>query len=77
MTVDEIEDFVRHWNSLANIRDVEFLAMPRLAAIAETAWSPQEARDWNDFRTRLAAQAPRWTAMGVNFYRDPEVRWGR
>jgi hexosaminidase len=59
----------------ANMRDVEFLAMPRLAAIAEVAWSPQEARDWEEFRARLGAQAPRWTALGINFYRAPDVPW--
>ena len=61
--------------TLANIRDVEFLAMPRLAAIAEVAWSPQRGRDWEAFRLRLAQQAPRWTAMGINFYRAPEIPW--
>jgi hexosaminidase len=61
----------------ANMRDVEFLAMPRLAAIAEVAWSPQAARTWDGFRTRLGAQAPRWTAMGINFYRAPEIPWAR
>jgi len=61
--------------TLANIRDVEFLAMPRLAAIAEVAWSPMAARGWENFQLRLAQQAPRWTAMGINFYRSPEIPW--
>jgi hexosaminidase len=61
--------------TLANIRDVEFMAFPRLAAIAEVAWSPA-ARDWDRFRQRLGAQSPRWSALGVNFYRAPEVPWG-
>lgn len=59
----------------ANIRDVEFLAFPRLPAIAEVGWSSQPARKWEDFRRRLAAQAPRWTALGVNFHRSPQVPW--
>ena len=63
--------------TLANMRDVEFLAFPRLAAIAEVAWSPQERRDWDDFRARVGAQAPRWTALGVNFFRAPEIEWAR
>jgi hexosaminidase len=61
--------------TLANIRDVEYLAFPRIAAIAEIAWSPREGRSWNEFRTRLGAQAPRWTALGINFYRSPQVPW--
>jgi hexosaminidase len=63
--------------TIASMRDVEFLAMPRLAAIAEVAWSPQASRDWESFRGRLGAQAPRWTALGINFYRAPEIPWAR
>jgi hexosaminidase len=33
--------------------------------------------NWEDFRLRLGAQAPRWTALGVNFYRAPEIPWAR
>jgi hexosaminidase len=58
----------------ANMRDVEWLAFPRLAAIAEIAWSKGE-RQWVEFAPRLAAQAPRWTALGINFYRSPKVPW--
>ena len=61
--------------TLANIRDVEFLAFPRLAAVAEIGWTRQEDRDWEDFRTRLGMQGPRWTALGINFYRAPEIPW--
>jgi len=61
--------------TITNIRDYEFLAFPRLAAIAEIGWSRQDARSWEEFRERLGAQAPRWTALGLNFYRSPEVPW--
>jgi hexosaminidase len=62
--------------TLANIRDVEFLAFPRLAALAELAWSPPAQKEpWDRFKLRLGAQAPRWSALGINFYRAPEVPW--
>ena len=61
--------------TITNIRDYEFLAFPRLAAVAEAGWSPQSARDWEEFRVRLGAQGPRWTALGLNFYRSPEIPW--
>ena len=61
--------------TVSNIRDYEYLAFPRLAAIAEVAWSAQADRSWDDFRNRLGAQAPRWTALGLNFYRAPDVPW--
>lgn len=63
--------------TLATIADVEFMAFPRLAAIAEVAWTPQASRRWDDFARRLGAQAPRWAALGVNFYRAPEIPWSR
>lgn len=61
--------------TLASIRDVEYLAFPRLPAIAEIGWSPRNRREWDDFRVRLGAQAPRWAALGINYYRAPEVPW--
>jgi hexosaminidase len=60
--------------TLANMRDVELMAFPRLPAVAEVAWSPA-ARNWDQFRRRLAAQAPHWTALGVNFFRSPAIDW--
>src|SRR6185436_1024598 len=60
--------------TVATIRDVEFLAFPRLVAIAEVGWSRSE-RDWNGFRERLGSHGPRLTALGVNFYRSPAVPW--
>jgi hexosaminidase len=59
----------------ANMRDLEFMAFPRLAAIADVGWSPAAGHDWDRFRARLGAQAPRWTALGINWYHAPEVEW--
>ncbi len=61
--------------TVANMRDVEFLAFPRIAAAAEIGWTPAAARQWDDFSARLALQDPRWTALGINFYRSPQVPW--
>jgi hexosaminidase len=55
--------------------DIDYMVLPRLPAIAEIGWSSQSARTWSDFRLRLAAQGPRWTAMPVRFYRSPQVPW--
>jgi hexosaminidase len=61
--------------TLAHLRDVEYLAFPRLAAVAELAWSRPDRRQWSEFRRRLAAHGPRWAALGVNFFRWPGVDW--
>jgi hexosaminidase len=55
--------------------EVEFMIFPRLVAIAELGWSPMSTHDWAAFRLRLAAQGPRWTAAGINFYPSPQVPW--
>jgi hexosaminidase len=54
---------------------VEYMAFPRLPAIAELGWSPWSTHDWDAFRLRLGAQGPRWTIMGIDFYRSPQVPW--
>ncbi len=61
--------------TVVDIRDFERMAFPRLAAVAEIGWSPARARVWEEFRLRLAAQAPRWSALGINFYRSPQIPW--
>ena len=61
--------------TLASMRDVEYMAFPRILAIAEIGWSPAAARKWEEFRVRVAAHGPRLSALGVNFYRSPQVAW--
>ncbi|MEU3554924.1 beta-N-acetylhexosaminidase [Streptomyces fragilis] len=61
--------------TLSTPRELEFMAFPRLPGIAELGWSPADAHDWEAYRVRLAAQAPRWDVMGLEYYRSPEVPW--
>ncbi len=50
---------------------VEYMAFPRMLALAEVVWSKQEDRDFADFQRRLAAHLPRLDKQNVN-YRIPE-----
>lgn len=61
--------------TLATMADIEFMTFPRLIALAEVGWSLQPERDWEDFRSRLAAHGPLLSSLGVNFYRSPQVPW--
>ena len=61
--------------TVRNITAVEFLALPRLPAIAEVAWTPQSGRDWESFRARIATHAPRWRLLGINYYPSPQIEW--
>ena len=61
--------------TVRNITAVEYLAVPRLPALAEVGWTPQGARNWEDFRVRLAEHSRRWNLLGINWYRSPQVAW--
>ncbi|MER7836610.1 beta-N-acetylhexosaminidase [Streptomyces sp. NPDC096040] len=55
--------------------DIDYMAFPRLPGVAELGWSPAASHDWDAYRVRLAAQAPRWDALGIDCYRSSQVPW--
>jgi N-acetyl-beta-hexosaminidase len=61
--------------TMSTLAEIEYMAFPRLAALAELAWSPWSTHDWNRFRVCLGAQAPLWTQLGINYYHAPEIPW--
>ena len=61
--------------TVRNITAVEYLAIPRLPAIAEVGWTPQAARNWESFRARVVTHEPRWHYLGINYYRSPQLPW--
>lgn len=46
---------------------VEYMAFPRMAAVAEIAWSDHDRLDWNSFRARLQPQLARYRALGIDY----------
>ncbi|RAS65011.1 hexosaminidase [Lentzea atacamensis] len=61
--------------TIVTSRDIEFMAFPRLPVLAELGWSPWSTHNWDQFKVRLGNQAPRWTTMGIKFYRSAQVPW--
>jgi hexosaminidase len=61
--------------TLVTTANIEYMAFPRLPAIAELGWSPESTHNWTSFSKRLGAQGPRWTVEGINFYASPQVPW--
>jgi hexosaminidase len=49
--------------------DVQYMALPRLSATSELAWSQPARRNWQQFSTRVRAHELRWTALGLNYHR--------
>ncbi len=61
--------------TLGDSGQLEYMAFPRLPGVAELGWSPASTHDWDAYRERLAAQGPRWDALGINYHRAPDVPW--
>ncbi len=51
------------------------MLLPRLAAVAEVAWSVPERRSWEGFRARVAHQPAFWDRAGFAWHRSPQVDW--
>lgn len=61
--------------TVENRADIEYLVFPRLAALAEVAWSPASTRDWSSFQKRIQQLGKSWENQGIQFYRSPKVSW--
>jgi hexosaminidase len=48
-------------------KQAEYMAYPRLTALAEVLWTPVERKDYRDFTTRLLGHLERLTVLDVNF----------
>jgi hexosaminidase len=55
--------------------DIDYMTFPRLPGVAELGWSPASTHDWDTYKVRLAAQGPRWDALGMGYYKSPQVPW--
>ena len=51
------------------------LLFPRLCAIAEVGWSPKDARNWDDFQTRIKSHDRRLDEIGINCSRRKPSIW--
>lgn len=56
------------------VEKLDFMVWPRLACLAEVAWSPAD-RSWEEFMPRLSWHGARLDAAGVGYYRSPEMEW--
>ncbi|MFF1486505.1 beta-N-acetylhexosaminidase [Streptomyces sp. NPDC058319] len=61
--------------TLSTSAQLDTMAFPRLPGAAELGWSPAATHDWDTYKVRLAAQAPRWDALGIGYHRSPQVPW--
>jgi hexosaminidase len=48
-------------------KNVEYMAFPRVAALAELLWTPKDRKDFADFSARLVPHLQRLQALDVNY----------
>lgn len=53
---------------IADGKHVEYMVLPRMAALAEVVWSPKEVRNYEDFAGRLEIQYDRYAAMDARVH---------
>ena len=52
---------------IPNPQHLEYMAFPRLCALAEVTWSPAARKDYADFNARLRTHLARLDVIGVNY----------
>jgi len=46
---------------------VEYMILPRMSALSEVVWSPEEGKDWDDFSERLLSLKDLYDELGFNY----------
>jgi len=54
--------------TITTLKDIEYMAFPRIIGHAEIGWTPTALRNWDDYKTRLKKHTERLKIKGVNFY---------
>lgn len=54
---------------IATPEHMEYMAFPRAFAVAETAWTPDRLKDFEDFLSRLNILKERYDAIGLNYFK--------
>ncbi len=64
------------WSEFIHTPDkVEYMAFPRLAAMAELAWTPATRKNWEQFIKRMETQYKRYDEAGINYSRAAKNVW--
>jgi hexosaminidase len=61
--------------TITNIKELEYMAFPRLPGYAEIGWTAPALRSWDEYKERLADHGARFRAMGIDFYESGKVNW--
>ncbi|MGC1631770.1 MAG: family 20 glycosylhydrolase [Gelidibacter sp.] len=53
---------------IPNFKRLQYLAFPRMLALAETAWTSKDAKDHDDFQKRMTMQYNRLDALNIKYH---------
>lgn len=53
--------------NITTFNHVEYMLLPRLAALSEVLWSKNENRDWNKFAEKIPTLVKKYKALGWNY----------
>ena len=59
--------------TISTIAELEYLAFPRAIGYSELGWTLEENRNWENYKLRLANQAPYLDRMKVKYYPSPSI----
>ncbi|MEW8995051.1 family 20 glycosylhydrolase [Clostridium sp.] len=59
--------------TINNTKAMDYMIYPRLLGHAEIGWTPKEARDWIEYKSRLEKQGERMKNQGINYHRNSSV----
>lgn len=58
------------WSEYLNTPEqMEYMAYPRMFAIAETGWTPERLKDFNDLLARFEVLKKRYDIIGINYFK--------
>lgn len=57
--------------NIATFEHLQYMMLPRLAALSEALWSEPANRNWNHFKTKLGAQIDRYRALKYHYSTSP------
>lgn len=54
---------------ISTLSHLEYMAFPRAFAVAETGWTPEMKKDFEEFLSRLDVLGKRYDIMGINYFK--------
>jgi hexosaminidase len=52
---------------ISDFKQVQYMTLPRMAALAEVVWTPASRKNWHDFQRRIQKHFKIYQALGYNY----------